>query len=65
MNDKDLRDLYIGLAMVGLVMRGESILDTGYLACKYADELLDARSKVDEEGIASVKIKSRKKSVSE
>jgi hypothetical protein len=65
MDDKEMRDALIFGALIGLVIRGESTLDSGYLAIKYADETMEARNKVDEDGIASVKIKSRKKSVSE
>ena len=64
-DDKEMRDVLILGALIGLVIRGESTVDSGYLAIKYADETMEARNKVDEEGIASVKIKSRKKSVSE
>jgi hypothetical protein len=45
-------------------MRGEATIDAGYLAYRYADATLDAREEGDE-GIASVKIKRRKKSVPE
>ena len=65
MEDKDMRDALILGALIGLVIRGESTLDSGYLAIKYADETMESRSKIDEEGIASVKIKTRKKSVPE
>jgi len=65
MNDEDLRDLFAFGALIGLVMRGEAIMDAGYLAYKYADETLDAKNTPEDEGIASVKLKRRKKSVSE
>jgi hypothetical protein len=65
MNDEDLRDLFAFGALIGLVTRGESILDSGYLSYKYADELIENKYKAQDEGIASVKPKSRKKSVSE
>jgi hypothetical protein len=65
MNDEDLRDLFAFGALIGLVMRGESILDTGYLSYKYADEAIETKYKVQDEGIASVKPKTRKKSVPE
>lgn len=65
MNDEDLRDLFALGALIGLVMRGEATVDAGYLAYKYADEALDAKNIPEDEGIASVKLKRRKKSVSE
>lgn len=65
MNDEDLRNLFAFGALIGLVMRGEPSMDAGYLAYKYADEALDAKDAPEDEGIASVKIKRRKKSVPE
>jgi hypothetical protein len=64
MNNEDLRDVMAFGALIGLVMRGEATIDAGYLAYRYADATLDAREEGDE-GIASVKIKRRKKSVPE
>jgi hypothetical protein len=65
MNDEDLRDLFAFGALIGLAMRGESILDSGYLSYKYADEVIENKYKTQDEGIASVKPKTRKKSVPE
>jgi hypothetical protein len=64
MNDEDLRDLFAFGALIGLIMRGESILDTAYLSYKYADEVIENKYKSND-GIASVKPKPRKKSVPE
>ena len=60
MNDEDLRDFFAGLSLVGLVMRGESVLDSGYLAYKYADSVIDAKYKVEEDGIATIKKRAKK-----
>jgi len=64
MNNEDLRDLMAFGALIGLVMRGEVSMDAGPLAYRYADATLEARD-AEEEGIAAVTPKRRRKNVPE
>lgn len=65
MEDEDLRDLFAGLAMMGLIMsRGDTtdvLVNTAYYT---ADAMIEAKYRKRDEGIASVK-PTRKKRVSE
>jgi hypothetical protein len=55
MDDKELeslRDLYAGLAMIGLIMKGVSRDRLAFLSFDFADSMLEARTG---KGIVSVK----------
>jgi len=63
MNDEDLRDLFAGLALQGLLSRGDvfPIADYAEASYNYADAMIEAKYAKKEvpEGIASV-VKKRK-----
>lgn len=67
MNDEDLRDLFAGLALQGLLSRGENfpISDYAEAAYNYADAMIEAKYKKEEpeQGITSVIKRTRKKNV--
>jgi hypothetical protein len=67
MNDEDLRDLFAGLALQGLLSRGDvyPIADYAEASYNYADAMIKAKYKKDEpeEGITSVIKRTKKKNV--
>lgn len=69
MNDEDLRDLFAGLAMQGIVSRGmpvSSIREHALNAYAVADAMIEAKYAEQEEpevGIAAVVKRTRKKNV--
>ena len=57
MNDEDLRDLFAGLALQGLLSRGEvfPIADYAEASYNYADAMIEAKYAAPKVGIAAVK----------
>ena len=57
MNDEDLRDLFAGMALQGLLSRGDvfPIADYAEASYNYADAMIEAKYAVPEVGIAAVK----------
>lgn len=55
-HERNLRDLYAGFAMIGLIMKGDKPHDIPTKSFLYADEMLHARD-VEPMGIVSVKTK--------
>jgi hypothetical protein len=67
MNDEDrsnLRDLHAGLAMIGLIMRGEAPHNVPIKAYLYADEMQEARNQHGA-GIVSIKRQTKKDKANE
>ena len=60
MEDKDLRDFFAAMAMVGLVMRNGMLDEIGDIAYEVADNLLSARAGKNEGGIVSITRTKRK-----
>lgn len=60
MNEQDLRDCFAMFAMVGLIMR-DKVCDAEE-AWFVADKMLEARNKIEEQGIAAAKPKRARKS---
>ena len=64
MNDEDLRDLFAGLALNGMVGLGITHPDQAAKFCyTMADAMIEAKYKKEEEGIAAVIKRTRKKNV--
>ena len=66
LNEQDkemLRDVFAGLALVGLIVRykGETTESASLTAYEYADEMMKAREPKEEAGIVAVKPKRRVK----
>jgi hypothetical protein len=58
MNEQDLRDCFAMFALNGILSCDYSVDESpAVLAYKYADEMLEARKKEEELGIAAVKTK--------
>lgn len=58
MNENDLRDCFAMFALNGILSCDYSVDESpAVLAYKYADEMLEARKKEEELGIAAVKTK--------
>ena len=56
MNDEDLRDCFAMFALYGILSCNYDVgEEPAVLAYKYADAMLEARNKEDEEGIATIK----------
>ena len=56
MNDEDLRDCFAMFALNGILSCNYDVgEEPAVLAYKYADAMLEARNKEDEEGIATIK----------
>jgi hypothetical protein len=56
MHDDELRNVFAALAMVALVVREGSTLDTAQQAYILADEMMDAKEEQEEQqGIVAVK----------
>ena len=64
MNDEDLRDLFAGLAMIGLSKDTRNVQHTATWCYKMADAMIEAKyaEEKPEEGITAIKPK-RKRSV--
>lgn len=60
MEDKDLRDFFAAMAMIGLVMRNGMLDEIGDIAYEVADNLLAARAGKKEGGIVSITRTKRK-----
>jgi len=60
MNEQDLRDCFAMFAMCGAIMRGESW--TPKQIWGVADDMVEARTNTDEQGIAAAKPKRARKS---
>ena len=64
MNDDDFRDACAMLAMVGVIIRGNILsnkADDAKEAWAIADQMLEARNKTEEQGIAAAKPKRTRK----
>lgn len=59
MEDKDLRDFFAAMAMIGLIMRNGNLEELGEIAYEQADKMLASRDGISEGGIVAIK---RKKS---
>ena len=61
MNHEDnLFDFYAGLAMLGMIMRGDPRYKMAEEAFGYAEDMLNARAKEPDEGIAAIHKPKRK-----
>ena len=66
MNDEDLRDLFAGLALMGIVSRASNEPQFEIVAVnayRMADAMIEAKYKKEEQGIAAVIKRTRKKNV--
>lgn len=63
-HERNLRDLYAGFAMIGLIMKGEKPHEIPTKAFLYADEMTQARVP-QPTGIVSVKAKPKKEKANE
>jgi hypothetical protein len=62
MNEQDLRDCFAMFAMTGWIMNGDYCREEiAVLAYQQADLMLEARSKIEEQGIAAAKPKRARK----
>jgi hypothetical protein len=63
MNDEDLRDLFAGFAMLSKMWISPHLEDYAKDCYRIADAMIEAKYKKEEEGIASVIKRTRKKNV--
>ena len=55
-HESNLRDFYIGLAMLGLIIDGNGDNENvAHRSVQFADSVLKARSESDDEGIVAIK----------
>lgn len=57
MEDKDLRDFFAAMAMIGLIMRNGVLEEIGDLSYEQADKLMATRNGLNEGGIVAIKRK--------
>jgi hypothetical protein len=63
MNDEDLRDLFAGFAMLSKMWISPHLEDYAKDCYRIADAMIEAKYTKEEEGIASVVKRTRKKNV--
>lgn len=59
-HEDNLFDFYAGLAMLGLIMRKDPVDGLADEAFRYAEDMIAARTKQPEEGIAAIHRPKRK-----
>jgi hypothetical protein len=59
-HEDNLFDLYAGLAMLGLIMRGDPVDELADEAFRYAEDMIAVRNKLPEGGIAAIHKPKRK-----